>query len=188
MAPEGKPGVEAVFERVVPGIDQAGSCYGPRLGFELSERRAVPELQRLVEPVGRLFCLSGVEQVAPLAGQLEHPHAVYILGLDLQDVAGIQRDEHAGRRPWRTVGLEDASQLGHVRLRRGGGGRRWGVAPQEIHDSVDGKHSARFDQEDGEQLALNVAQVEHAAVQLRPQFSQVPEQEAMWVGRVRRAV
>jgi hypothetical protein len=65
------------------------------------------------------------------------------------------------------AGLECAPQAGDVRLRRGDGHRRRGVAPEQVHEGVGGDRPAGVQRERGEQAALlGRAEVDGGAVTL----------------------
>src|SRR5213076_3212429 len=62
VSAEREVGLNPLFERGEPGVlEPRAGVSGERLGMELDERRAAPQLERLVEPLRRSLPIAGAE-------------------------------------------------------------------------------------------------------------------------------
>jgi hypothetical protein len=131
-------GVEPVLgdgeAQLVPSVPLT-SCH--RLVAEVLEHVTAPPPEGLTcRGVGPFEapCLPVLPHVAGLTSELG---GIQSVRFELQRVAGHARDQQPRRRPHRPVGFQHASELGDVRLHRGGDTGWWVLAPQLVGQTVD---------------------------------------------------
>jgi hypothetical protein len=141
-----KVGVDAVLEARDPQLLEMVALGRRERLRELGQRRSAPDRERLAQARGRLLRLPRLERDAPLAPQPVEPHAVDRLRIDLHEVAGRSRDEHAARQ--RLAQLRDVD-VDHLH-RAAGHGR----APQVVHQPIDRHRPVGVEQQPRQQGPL----------------------------------
>src|SRR5205085_6505840 len=103
-------GLDPLLERGEPGVLEPRSrVTGERLGLELGERRAAPELERLGEALRRGLRVAGAQKLATLSDEALEAIEVELALFDAQRVA-----RRLGQEPIRP---ERLSQLRDVTLK-----------------------------------------------------------------------
>ena len=146
MPAEREVGLDPLFERGEPGVlEPRAGVSGERLGMELDERRAAPQLDRLVEPLRRSLPIAGAEQLAALSHEQLEAVEVELPIFDSQRVARRFRQQ--------PIGPKSLAQLRDIALKRLRRGFRRLLAPEVVDQPVDGDHAVSVQQQDREQRA-----------------------------------
>nr|WP_291414135.1 hypothetical protein [Actinophytocola sp.] len=132
------PGVERGEALLVEPPGLGGDRGG---GGHVGDRRAAPQRERLPEQLGGLVGALGAVALVRFGAEQGH---IGVLGL--QAIPGGDGGEHPA------VGVADErAQPQDVSVHLGGGGLGRRLAPQLVHDPVDGDHLVRPDQQGGQQ-------------------------------------
>ncbi len=148
-----------------PQLVDAGELRPDRAGrHHVGQDGPTPQRHGLVqEPCGRPG-VAGLERAAALVDHAAEAVQVDLVGVDLDQVAGVAGEQRA-RLACRGVGLLDrAAQGGDVVLQRLPHGRRRLLAPHRVDQLVGGDHLVGVQQELGQQHAvLDAAELERPA-------------------------
>ena len=121
----------------------AHDCWpGPVLVLELGQRRALAQVQRLLDQCQRV---GGVDPRRLQHEPLEVSE-VDLIGLGHQLVAGRPRQD--------PLGPDDSPQLRHVVLQAAGGRGWWVARPERVGEAFGGDHRVRIDREHRQEAAL----------------------------------
>ena len=144
---ERQVGLGAVLERDQAQLLQP-SCLVLRKGLvgEVRQRRPAPQGERGGQRLVRTSGVAVVERLTSLVRESPEPVGVQGAAVELQCVTPTARDEHAV--------AERLAQARDVYLDRLGRPVRRPLAPQLVHDPVNGDDLAAVDQQDRQDLAL----------------------------------
>ena len=168
VAAERELGVDPVLE-ADPGplLQVRGLRAGERLG-ELGQRHAAPQLQRRAQPRRRRRRVAGVQRGPAGVAQALEAHQVDGLRVDLQRVARRVRAQDPVRQ--RLAELRDVD-VDHLHR-----GVRDVLAPQVVHEPVDGHRPVGLQQQPGEQRPrLAPAEAQRLLAVQHLQWPQDPE-------------
>ncbi len=175
-AAERQDGLGPVLGGDQPQLLQLGRLgQRPFLVGELPVRAARPQLRRLVEA---LQGVGGLSRTEAGGGRLHQPGeapGVDLVGVQAEQVAGRGAHQHPRRGPRRAAGLQDAAQVGDVRLQpRQRLGRRL-PPPQVVEEPVGGHHvPAGAHQPDHDGTLQRRAQIHRMSGHLGPHLAQHP--------------
>ena len=135
-------------------VEPGGLALRERLVGEVGQRRAAPQRERLLEGRHRGLRASRVELGPGLRHEPLEPVRVELLGVELELVAVVARDDHV-----RGPASERLPEPGDVHLQRLGGRRRRVLAPQLVDHAIGAERLVRVQQEQREHgSALAAAQ------------------------------